>query len=408
MPAFRYSARRQQEIVSGVVQAVDCATAASQLLAQQLEPLTIEPLQETTSWQGYRQRLLRTTTADTTELLLFSRQMFALVHAGVPLIRALQGVREHAHPSTMQEILGRVIEELQAGRDLASALANHPHLFGRLLPRLVRVGENTGRLDEAFQQMARHLEMDRERERNIRAATRYPLFVLLAAVVALFVVNYFVVPAFAGLFARFGAELPLLTRVLLTTSRWMHTYWPLLLLGLTGVVYLLFALLRTPKGRYWWDEQKLRLPLLGSIIQRALLARLMRTIAMGTRSGLTVAQTLSMVGETVDNLFMAQKLSQMYDRVERGDPVTQAAYHSGLFPPLVLQMLAVGEQTGNMGELLLEVADFYDREVAHEIQRLSAVMEPILIVIVAIFVLVLALGIFLPMWNLGSVALGRR
>ena len=214
MPAFRYSARRQQKIVSGVVQAVDCATAAAQLLAQHLEPLTIEPFQETAPWQGYRQRILRAAAPETDELLLFSRQMFALIHAGVPLIRALQGVREHTHHPAMQETLGRVIEELQAGRDLAAALAAHPHLFGRLLPRLVRVGESTGRLDDAFQQMAHHLEMDRERERNLRTAIRYPMFVLFAAIVALFVVNYFVVPAFAGLFARFGAELPLLTRVL--------------------------------------------------------------------------------------------------------------------------------------------------------------------------------------------------
>lgn len=408
MPAFRYSARRQQVVVSGVLHAVDCSNAAAQLLARQLEPLTIEPLQESGPWTAIRQRFPGVGIPNAEEMILFSRQMFALTHAGVPLIRALQGVREHAHHPAMKTTLGKVIEELQAGRDLASALAAHPRIFGQLLPRLVRVGERTGRLADAFQQIAQYLEMDRNTRRNIQSALRYPLFVLFAAGIALFVVNYFVVPAFAGLFARFGAELPLLTRILVTTSRWTHAYWPLLLLGMAGGFYLFFALLRTRQGRYWWDRQKLRLPLVGSLIHRALLARLVRTFAMGTRSGLTVAQTLSIVGETLDNRFMAQKLSHLHDRVERGEPLTQAAHHSGLFSPMVLQMLAVGEQTGNMGEMLVEVADFYDREVAYEIQAMSTLIEPVLIFIVALFVLVLALGVFLPMWNLGSVALGRR
>lgn len=408
MPVFRYSARNQQTIVSGVVQAADCTAAATQLLAQHLEPLTIDPLPKQNTWLAYQPPWQIHSTPGVDEQIFFSRQMFSLLHAGVPLIRAFQSVREYAHHITLKETLGNVIEALQSGRDLASAMAAYPHIFGRLLPRLIRVGEHTGRLEEAFGQMSQYLERDRDLGRRIQTALRYPLFVLCAALLALFVVNYFVIPAFAGLFAKFGAELPLMTRLLVAMSQFTQTYWPLLLLGVAGSYYGFLALIQTPKGGYWWDRQKLHLPLVGTIIHHAYLARMTRTFAMGTQSGLTVAHTLSMVGETLDNQFMAQKLAKMHERVERGEPITQAAYHSGLFPPMVLQMLAVGDQTGNMGEMLTEVADFYDREVAYAIERLSALVEPILIFIVAIFVLILALGVFLPMWNLGTVALGRR
>ncbi|MBF0462699.1 MAG: type II secretion system F family protein [Magnetococcales bacterium] len=408
MPDFRYSARSQQGIVAGIVHSADCMTVATQLLAQQLEPLTIEPLQERHFWQTCWHRLARSATPGAHDLILFTRQMVALIHAGVPLIQALQGIRGYAHHALLQETLGKVIEALQSGRDLASALAAYPHIFGRLFPRLVRVGEQTGRLEESFQQMFQYLERDRAVRRRLQTALRYPLLVLAATWIALLVVNCFVIPAFAGLFARFGAELPPLTRLLVTTSRFTQAYWPMLLLGMAGLGYVGWALRQTRLGREVWDQQILRLPLVGSLIQRALLARLTRTFAMGTRSGLTVAQTLHLVGETLDNRCMARQLAQIHDRVERGEPLTQAAQHSGLFPPMVLQMLAVGEQTGHMGDMLLEVADFYDREVEYELQALSAWVEPVLILMVACLVLLLALGIFLPMWNLGSVALGRR
>ncbi len=408
MPAFRYSARSQQLLVSGVVQAADCTAAATQLLAQQLEPLTIDPLRENGLWRSLQPLWQRHAMPGVEERILFSRQMYTLIHAGVPLIRAFQSVREYACHAALKETLGKVIESLQAGRDLASALAAHPQIFGTLLPRLVRVGEHTGRLEDSFQQMSQYLMMDRDLRRRIDTALRYPLFVLCAALFALFVVNYFVIPAFAGLFAKFGADLPLMTRLLVAMSHFTQTYWPALLTVVIGGRYAFSLLTRTRKGRYWWDKQKIYLPLIGSIIHRAYLARLARTFAMGTQAGLTVAQTLNMVRESMDNRFMVQKLATMNERVERGEPLTQAAYHSGLFPPLVLQMLAVGDQTGNMGEMLVDVADFYDREVAYEIEKLSATLEPILIFIVALFVLILALGIFLPMWNLGSVALGRR
>lgn len=408
MPVFHYSARRQEGVVTGVLQAVDLAAAAEQLVAQNLEPLTIEYAKEGGRWFRAWERLRAPRPPGVDALILFSRQMFALTRAGIPLVRAFQGLREHAHHSGLKEAMGKIMEDLQSGRDLSSALAAHPHVFGRIFPRLVHMGETTGRLDESFQQLFQYLEMDRDTRRRVGEALRYPLFVLLAVVMALFVVNYFVIPTFAGLFAKFGAELPLLTRVLVATSQFTQAYWHVIFLGGAGMVYLFSAFTRTRTGRHWWDKKKFALPFVGRILYRAALARLARTFAMGFRSGLTVAQTLNTVGETVDNAFIDRKITKMRQGVERGESLTHAAYHSNLFPPLVLQMLAVGEETGNIETMMSEVADFYDREVAYEIKSLSAAIEPILIFIVSLLVLALALGIFLPMWNLGSVALGRR
>ncbi|MBF0096181.1 MAG: type II secretion system F family protein [Magnetococcales bacterium] len=404
MPLFRYTARSQQQRLSGTLQGTDSRAVANHLLNNGLEPLTIEPCDHTPSkpWS------LFSPSPNPDELMLFARQLAALLQAGVPIIRALQTLREHAHRSHLQHALDGVIDSLQAGRDLASALANHPHIFGSVMPRLVRAGEQTGRLDNAFLQVHAYLQMDRDIKRRLRSALRYPTLVLLTALLALLVVNAFVIPAFANLFGRFGAELPLLTRILIASSHFLLQHGPWLLpVGTLGLL-LLPAALRTPTGRRWWDRQKLYLPLVGSVIQRTMLARLTRTFAMAHRSGLTIAQTLDMLEETLDNHYMVQQLTIMRESVQRGESLTQAAHHSQLFPAMVLQMVAVGEQSGQLDELLQEVALFYEREVEYEMAALSSLLEPVLIAIVAVVVLILALGVFLPMWNLGSVALGRR
>lgn len=408
MPSFRYSARNQGGVVSGVIHAMDRASAATQLLEQQLEPLTIEPTKKEGGWPHFWDRLFHSNTPNSDDLILFSRQMYALTRSGVPLVRAFQGLQEHAHHHMMKEVMGNIITDLQSGQNLSSALAAHPRVFVPLFTRLVHVGETTGRLDESFHYLSQYLEMDRDARQRIHTALRYPLFVLLAIVIALFVVNYFVIPAFAGVFAKFGAELPLFTRMLIATSQFTKVYWFLMLVVGVGLVQLFLMIIKTPQGRLWWDEKKLALPIVGGILYRIALARLTRTFSMGIRSGLTVVQTLSSIADTIDNTYLDKKLLLMRQGVERGESLIQAAYHSNLFSPLVLQMLSVGEETGEVANMMTEVADFYDREVGYEIKSMSAAVEPILLFVVSILVLLLALGIFLPMWNLGSVAIRPR
>ncbi|HZP93771.1 MAG TPA: type II secretion system F family protein, partial [Burkholderiales bacterium] len=223
----------------------------------------------------------------------------------------------------------------------------------------------------------------------------------------LVVINLFVIPAFARVFAGFKAELPLMTRVLIGFSNFMVAEWPLLLGGVVLAAVLVRGYIRTGPGRYQWDRYKLQLPIAGKIILKATLARFARTFALALQSGVPAVQALTTVSQVVDNVYLGERIAQMRDGVERGESVLRTAASAGIFTPIVLQMIAVGDETGELDELLREVAELYEREVEYEVRTLSAQIEPILLVVLGVMVLILALGVFLPMWDLGRAAAGR-
>jgi MSHA biogenesis protein MshG len=272
---------------------------------------------------------------------------------------------------------------------------------------MVRVGELTGRLEEVFLRLFDHLEFDREMRARVKSALRYPMFVVAAMIVAMVVVNLFVIPAFVKVFASFHAPLPLMTRILIATSKFTVDYWPILLLGLIATVVGATMYVRTPDGLYRWDRLKLRLPIAGKILLKGTLARFARSFALSSRSGVPIVQALNVVAATVDNAYLSSRVEQMRDGVERGESILRTAVHAGVFTPVVLQMIAVGEETGDLDELMDEIAQMYEREVDYELKTLSAQIEPILIIFMGIMVLVLALGIFLPIWELGRAALHK-
>jgi len=224
--------------------------------------------------------------------------------------------------------------------------------------------------------------------------------------VALVIINIFVIPAFARIFANFKAELPLMTKVLLAFSNFMVTYWPALL-GLAIGAFVLFRVwVGTPAGRYLWDRFKLRIPIAGKIVLKATLARFARSLSIALKSGVPIVQALSVVEQVVDNTYIGQRIEQIRDGVERGETLLRTTVTTGVFTPVVLQMISIGEESGELDELLREVAEMYQREVEYELKTFSAQIEPILIVLLGVLVLVLALGVFLPMWDLGRAAFG--
>ena len=225
--------------------------------------------------------------------------------------------------------------------------------------------------------------------------------------VALAVINLFVIPAFAKVFEQFKAELPWATRVLIGTSQFFQDYWWLLLILLAGGLYGFLRWTKTEQGALHWDRLKLRLPIVGGIFERIALARFTRTFAMMYRAGVPLLQTLSINSASVGNRHIGQAVLAMREGIERGEALTRTAAASGLFTPLVLQMMAVGEETGALDDLFVEVADFYEQEVDYDLKQLADAIEPILIVAMGVLVLILALGVFLPMWELGSAARGR-
>ena len=409
MSQFRYTGRDAQgSKVSGSRESGSADNLASELLAEGSTPLSIEEqaAQGNDDVLASIKELLRRKRVDLEELIIFCRQMYSLSKAGVPIIRAIGGLAESHRNEYFREVLQAVRSDLEGGMSMAVSLNAHPKVFSTLFISMISVGENTGQLDQAFRQLSGYLEMERETRKRIKQATRYPLFVLSAMGVALVVINMFVIPAFAKVFEQFKAELPWPTRVLIGTSEFFQNYWWLLLLLFAGAIYGFIRWSATDAGALKWDQIKLRLPIVGGVFERIALARFTRTFAMMYRAGVPLLQTLSINSASVGNLFIGQAILGMREGVERGEALTSTASNSGLFTPLVLQMMAVGEETGSLDDLFVEVADFYEQEVDYDLKQLADAIEPILIVAMGIMVLVLALGVFLPMWDLASVAKG--
>jgi MSHA biogenesis protein MshG len=340
------------------------------------------------------------------DMVLFSRQMYTLLKSGVPILKALAALQESATRIGFASMLQDLRASLDSGRDLSTAMRRHPKVFGPFYISMVRVGELTGALEEVFLRLFNHLEFEREIKNQVAQALRYPIFVIVVMGVAVVIVNIFVIPAFARIFAGFKAELPLMTRVLLGFSDFMVQYWPALL-GLVAGAYVMFRVWAgTPAGRYSWDRMKLRIPIAGKIILKATLARFARSLSIALKSGVPIVQALSVVEQVVDNAYVGQRIEQIRDGVERGESLLRTAVTTGVFTPVVLQMISVGEEAGELDDLLREVAEMYQREVEYELKTMSSQIEPILIVLLGVLVLILALGVFLPMWNLGQAALG--
>ncbi|WP_137820494.1 type II secretion system F family protein [Pseudomonas sp. 2FG] len=410
MAQFRFTGRDAQGgKVSGSRESGSVDALASELLAQQITPLTIEEqaAQGGADVLAVLAERLRRKRVDLEELIIFCRQMYSLSKAGVPIIRAINGLAESHRNPYLREVLQQVRADLEGGVAMAVALNAHPQVFNRLFVSMISVGENTGQLDQAFRQLSEYLALERETRKRLKQATRYPILVLVAMSVALVVINLFVIPAFAKVFAQFHAQLPWATRVLIATSQFFQHYWWLLLIGLIGVLIAFFRWIETEAGALAWDRAKLRLPIVGGIFERIALARFTRTFAMMYRAGVPLLQTLSINSATVGNRHIGTAILGMREGVERGEALTRTASASGLFTPLVLQMMAVGEETGALDDLFVEVADFYEQEVDYDLKQLADAIEPLLIVAMGVLVLILALGVFLPMWELASAAQGK-
>ena len=396
------------ELVEGRLDAVGEGAVADQLVSMGVAPVHIavaaaSPTDQEAPWWARLQRQA----VSVEDILVFSRQMYTLTKAGVPILRAFAGLQASAVKPTMVEILQDIRSSLDQGRELSVALQRHVAVFGPFYVSMIRVGEMTGRLTEVFLRLNEHMEFERDVRERIKQAMRYPTFVMIAMAVALVVINIFVIPVFAKVFAGFNAELPLVTRGLLAFSGWMVAWWHLLLAAVVLAGLGIRAYLRTPEGRYRWDSRKLKLPIVGDIILKATLARFARSFALSSQSGVPLVQALTVVAQTVDNAYIGSRIEQMRDGIERGESISRCAAATGVFTPVVLQMLAVGEETGELDSLLFEIAGMYERETDYNIKGLSAAIEPILLSVIAVLVLILALGVFLPLWSMGQAAMGR-
>ena len=410
MPQFKYTGRnRRGESVQGNIDAATTDAVASQLFNNGTTPIDIVEVNVGKDVLGglktFRIRFSEGQVG-LVDQIFFCRQMYTLLKAGVPILQALRGLRESTQNPALAKVIGSISEGLDAGMELSGALKRHPDVFSTLFVNLIQVGENTGSLPAAFHQLSAYQEREKDTRERIKQALRYPTMVLIAITVAMFIINLFVIPTFAKIYAGFKTELPWATKILIATSNFTVAYWHFILIAmvLTGLGIRMY--IKTSEGRYRWDQLKLKLPLVGDIIYRSTLARFSRALALTLKSGVPLVQGMTIISRAVDNDYIGERIIQMRDGIERGETITRTAAATGLFPPLVLQMISVGEETGAVDDLLLEVAEFYEREVEYDLKNLSSAIEPILIVIIGIIVLILALGVFLPMWDLARAARG--
>lgn len=409
MAMFEWRGRNNRgEAVSGQLEAMTDGGVADQLKAIGVAPvhIALAKVEAQASSESWWAKINRKPIVDE-DLMIFSRQMYTLNKAGVPILRAFSGLQASATKPAMVDLLKDIRSSLDQGRELSAAMARHQDLFGGFYISMIRVGEMTGRLTEVFLRLNEHLEFERDVRERIKQAMRYPIFVMIAMAIAIVILNIFVIPVFAKVFAGFNAQLPLITRGLLGFSAWMITWWPMLIALGIGTAVAIRAYLRTTQGRYRWDARKLKLPIIGEIILKATLARFARSFALSSQSGVPLVQALTVVAQTVDNAYIGARIEQMRDGIERGESISRCAAATGVFTPVVLQMINVGEETGELDNLLFEIAGMYERETDYNIKGLSAAIEPILLAVIGVLVLLLALGVFLPLWNLGQAAMGR-
>ena len=402
MPIYTYRGRdKKGEEVKGQLDTSNAAMAAEQLVNGEITPLEIKEYIEQRSLLGILSGIFepKPTLID---LIIFSRQMATLSRAGVPIIKAINGLSESSENKIFKDILKDITKQLNAGRELTYALSRHENLFPTLYISIIRVGEESGQMEDAFLQMTRYLTLEKLTKERVKSAMRYPTMVFSAIFIAMIVINIFVIPTFADMFAKANAELPMATQILLATSNFTLAYWPYMLGGMVGGIFLLKRYFNTEKGRYKADQYKLKLPIVGQVIRLATLARFSRSFAMSLRAGVPITKGISMVAKAVDNVYVGEKLQAMRQGVEHGQALTKTAKETELFSPLVMQMLAVGEETGQIDELLLEVAQYYEEEGERKLESLSSAIEPILITFIGIMVLTLALGVFLPLWNMAG------
>jgi MSHA biogenesis protein MshG len=409
MPHFAYTGRDERgHMVEGELEAATSSAVAAELASQGVTPIEIKAgAAPEEAGQGLLERLTEKKLTPT-DVLLFSRQMNTLLKAGVPIMSALKGLEGSGENKSLVRMMREVREGLESGNELSTCLARHPKAFDPFYVAMVRVGEFTGTLQEVFLRLFHHLEFEKFMHDQVRSAIRYPTFVIVTMAIAVGIVNVFVIPTFAKAYAGFKAELPAITKGMIAFSNFTVNYWPALL-GILVVLAVGFRVyIHTKRGRLVWDELKLRIPIAGPIILNATIARFARSFALAIRSGVPAVQALIIVADTLDNEHMGRKIDAMREGVERGESLRRSAAAAGIFTPMVLQMLAVGEEAGALDEMMSEIAELYQRDVEYSLKNLASQIEPVLIVALGALVLLLALGVFLPIWDLGTAALGKK
>ena len=406
MDTYQYTGRNKRgEILKGTIESPNPQAVAQWLTDSGIFPIAIAPQTRERKDPEWFIRIFGEGKVTPVDLLMFTRQIGNMVRAGLPMMESIEGIQRSTGSKPLAKVLQEMREDLDKGTELSTAFSRHPKVFNEYYVNMVRVGETSGRLEESFQALFKQIEFDRNMRQKIKSALRYPSFVMIAIAIAISILMIFVIPVFAKTYETMHVQLPLLTRILIAASSFAVDYW-WGVLSAVGLCYYLFHLWVTSEnGKYAWDRFKLKLPIIGKVIVKATVARFCRSFATASKSGVPIVQAFQLVSRVVDNAYYEERILQMRKGVERGETLSRVARTAGIFSPLELQMISVGEDTGEVDTMVEQIALMYQEDVEYEVSKLSEAIEPILLAVMGVLVGILLLGIFMPLWSLGQAAM---
>jgi type IV pilus assembly protein PilC len=397
--SYAYKVRdREGKMAAGSMEAESEEAVVSRLRQLGYAPVSIEV--EKGAGLKTEVRLPGTGRVKLKDLAVFSRQFATMINSGLSLLRALTILGEQTSNRILREVLVQVRAEVEKGTSLSAALARHPKVFNRLYVSMVRAGEIGGFLDQVLIKVAETFEKEVTLRGKIRSAMTYPVvvFVMVIGIVAAMLI--FIVPTFEDLYASLGGTLPLPTRMLMSASQLLRRFFLLVLLGVVGLVFVFRRWKASQKGRYQWDRFKLKVKVFGPLFHKSALSRFSRTLATLIRSGVPILQALEIVAETVNNAVISRAIRDVQDSVREGESLATPLSKHATFPAMVVQMMAVGEETGALDTMLTKVADFYDQEVEAAVASLTSMIEPILIAVMGAAVGGMVIALYLPLFNI--------
>lgn len=397
MPNFKYKARDKfAKPITGVITADSEEDTANKLRGMGYTPISVSKASEVTTDKVMK----KISSVKLHELHIFTRQLYSLQKAGVNLVSSLQAISQQTESKYFKGIIEEVLRDVQGGSTLSQAFAKHPRAFDSIYTGMIKAAEASGRMIEVLERISALIEQEIRTRSNIKSATRYPIIAFCALCIGFLIVITFVVPRFASLYAQYSADLPLPTRIMITTNLAIRKFWYIFLIAGPLIVFAFKKFINSDRGRPIWDNFKLGVPVFGPLLLLILMSRFARVTAILIKSGIPILEVLNLVAASVGNTKIVRAIDHIKESVSQGKGIAGPMRVSGLFPPIVVQMVSIGEDTGSVDELLMGVADYYDQEIEYMIKNLTSYIEPLLILVLGTMVLIMALGIFMPMWNL--------
>lgn len=400
MTIFVYKGKNQVgEIVEGDIEGSTQGQVAEHLMKSGVFPLSIEEKKQELATIKRKHKPV--------DVLTFTRQLYVLIRSGVPISRALKSMEVSNQNAYLKEIFRDVRHSLDNGYELHTALQKHNKFFSVFYINMVRIGELTGRLEEVLMELYQYLEFEQEMKNRAKTALRYPMLVIGVMAIAFIIMMIFVIPAFAKIYEGFKAELPWPTQLLIGTSNFLMTKGIFLLFFLGLAVYWFKSHIESEKGRFWWDKIKFDFPIIGKILKKSTLARFSKSFSLSIKSGVPIVQSLGVIAQVVDNVYIGKYIEQIRESVERGNTLYNSMRATGVFEPLVLEMVSTGEEAGELDTMTQEISNLYDKEIDYDLKNINSHIEPIMLLMLGVLLVIFALGIFLPIWDLGSVVLKK-